>query len=162
LTAYVDTNLLGGADPKLVEGAILSQNDAGVWAISSGYQAKVRLLNAILISRTFYLTHRLTTHIVQFTAKEQADIRAAFAVHQLPEGTKQEQAAKAKAIESGVQGNGIYVRGIKFMCTLNTADSIYGTKKVSFVVNLSCVNIKIRIELLDGGWSRHRCNHGKN
>jgi hypothetical protein len=43
LAAYVDTNLLGGAEPKLVEAAILSQNDAGVWAISQGYQAKVCL-----------------------------------------------------------------------------------------------------------------------
>ncbi|KIM81142.1 hypothetical protein PILCRDRAFT_821576 [Piloderma croceum F 1598] len=104
--SYVDTNLLGGAEPKLVEAAILSQNDTGVWAISQGYQAK-------------------------FTAKEQADIRTAFAVHQLPEGTKEEQAAKAKAVESGVQGNGIRVRGTKFMCTKNTPDSIYGTKKTA-------------------------------
>jgi hypothetical protein len=86
-----------------------------------------------LISRQLQLSHRLTfvTVVVQFTAKEQADIRAAFAVHQLPEGTKEEQAAKAKAVESGVQGNGIRVRGIKFMCTKNTPDSIYGTKKVN-------------------------------
>jgi len=57
---YVDNQLLSlnrganGPEPKLVEAAILSQNDAGVWAISKGYEGK-------------------------FTAKEQADIRTAVA-----------------------------------------------------------------------------------
>jgi len=55
---YVDNQLLslnrkaGEPEAKLVEAAILSQNDAGVWAISKGYEGK-------------------------FTAKEQADIRTA-------------------------------------------------------------------------------------
>jgi hypothetical protein len=49
LVAYVDNQLLslnrasGEPEPKLVEAAILSLNDAGVWAISKGYDGKVRL-----------------------------------------------------------------------------------------------------------------------
>lgn len=47
LVAYVDNQLLspapGSDEPKLVEAAILSLNDAGVWAISKGYEGKVCL-----------------------------------------------------------------------------------------------------------------------
>jgi hypothetical protein len=66
-----------------------------------------------LISRQLQLSHRLTfvPVVVQFTTKEQADIRAAFAVHQLPEGTKEEQAAKAKAVSRVCRGTGFVYEG---------------------------------------------------
>ena len=45
-TAYVDTNLVGSG--KLVEAAILSLNDEGVWAISPGFKSKVHITPHII------------------------------------------------------------------------------------------------------------------
>jgi len=99
---YVDTNLVGTG--KLVEAAILSVNDTGVWAISSGYQTK-------------------------FTAKEQADIRAVAAKLSVIDNDADVN-VRDEAL-SGMRASGIHVRSTKFMFTRNDYRSIHGTKKTA-------------------------------
>jgi len=99
---YVDSNLLGTG--KLVEAAILSLNDTGVWAISQDYQTK-------------------------FTAKEQADIRTVATKLSVVDNSAEEP-ARDEAL-SGMRAGGIHVRGTKFMFTRNDYRSIHGTKKTA-------------------------------
>jgi len=97
---YVDDQLLGSG--KLAQAAILSLNDAGVWAISEGYKGK-------------------------FTDKEQADIRAVATKLSVVDNYA-EETARNEAL-SGMRSSGIHIRGTKFMFTRNDYRSIHGTMK---------------------------------
>ena len=69
------------------------------------------------------------TFTVQFTAKEQADIRAVAAKLSVVDNDA-EAGVRDEAL-TGMRSGGIHVRGTKFMFTRNDYRSIYGTKKVS-------------------------------
>ena len=68
------------------------------------------------------------TFIVQFTAKEQADIRAVAAKLSVVDNDA-EAGVRDEAL-TGMRSGGIHVRGTKFMFTRSDYRSIYGTKKV--------------------------------
>ena len=72
------------------------------------------------------------TFCAQFTAKEQADIRAVATKLSVVDNDAEEP-ARNEAL-SGMRSSGIHVRGTKFMFTRNDYRSIHGTKKVrSFI-----------------------------
>jgi hypothetical protein len=70
--------------------------------------------------------------VVQFTPKEQADIRAVATKLSVIDNDADEPVREAAL--SGMRASGIHVRGTKFMFTRNDYRSIHGTKKVRSII----------------------------